>query len=181
MCAEIPPASRAYRQALLTLSTLTAHPPSYTQDYSSSTTGTSSSSSSSGILSSLLPNLQGHGPIGSAVRIAIKLFHTSWIARLTREIAYWTGFSGGSGGGPGGGGGGKRREETRGKAIKVVDLLQHSAELGNMDALYTLARLSMVRPRPCARHADHESLSNVTPVPTECVLPFLPLPRLLFL
>lgn len=33
----------------------------------------------------------------------------------------------------------------RGKAIKVVDLLQHSAELGHLDALYTLAQISLVR------------------------------------
>ena len=39
----------------------------------------------------------------------------------------------------------KKDEELRGKAIKVVDLLQHSAELGNMDALYTLAHVSLVR------------------------------------
>ena len=39
----------------------------------------------------------------------------------------------------------KKDEELRGKAIKVVDLLQHSAELGNMDALFTLAHVSLVR------------------------------------
>lgn len=32
----------------------------------------------------------------------------------------------------------------RGKAIKVVDLLQHSAELGNLDALFTLGYISLV-------------------------------------
>ncbi len=31
------------------------------------------------------------------------------------------------------------------KAIKVVDLLQHSAELGNTDALFVLAQISLVR------------------------------------
>jgi hypothetical protein len=41
----------------------------------------------------------------------------------------------------------KKGDEMRGKAIKVVDLLQHSAELGNMDALYTLAQISLVRVR----------------------------------
>jgi hypothetical protein len=39
----------------------------------------------------------------------------------------------------------KREEEMRGKAIKVVDLLQHSAELGHLDALYTLAQILLVR------------------------------------
>jgi SEL1 protein len=37
-----------------------------------------------------------------------------------------------------------KEEELRGKAIKVIDLLQHSAELGHLDALYTLARVSLV-------------------------------------
>lgn len=32
------------------------------------------------------------------------------------------------------------------KSVKVVDLLQHSAELGNTDALYTLAQISLVCP-----------------------------------
>ena len=39
----------------------------------------------------------------------------------------------------------RREEELKGKAIKVVDLLQHSAELGNAEALYALAKLSLVR------------------------------------
>ena len=43
----------------------------------------------------------------------------------------------------------KKDEELRGKAIKVVDLLQHSAELGNTDALYTLAHVSLVRICKC--------------------------------
>ena len=43
----------------------------------------------------------------------------------------------------------KRDEELRGRAIKVIDLLQHSAELGNMDALYTLAHVSLVRVCNC--------------------------------
>jgi len=38
-----------------------------------------------------------------------------------------------------------RQEEQRVKAIKVVDLLQHSAELGNTDALFVLAQISLVR------------------------------------
>ena len=38
----------------------------------------------------------------------------------------------------------ERVEELKGKAIKVIDLLQHSAELGNTDALYALAQISLV-------------------------------------
>jgi hypothetical protein len=41
--------------------------------------------------------------------------------------------------------GSKRKEdEQRSKAIKVLDLLQHSVELGSMEALYTLAKVSLV-------------------------------------
>lgn len=36
-------------------------------------------------------------------------------------------------------------EEMQRKAIKVIDLLQLSAELGNTEALFTLAYVSLVR------------------------------------
>ena len=39
----------------------------------------------------------------------------------------------------------KKEEELKTKAIKVMDLLQHSADLGNKDALYTIAMVSLVR------------------------------------
>jgi SEL1 protein len=38
----------------------------------------------------------------------------------------------------------RKDEEQRLKAIKVLDLLEHSIELGNTDALYTLAKISLV-------------------------------------
>lgn len=38
-----------------------------------------------------------------------------------------------------------KEEEQRSKAIKVLDLLLHSAELGNTDALFTLAKVSLVK------------------------------------
>jgi hypothetical protein len=57
----------------------------------------------------------------------------------------------------------------RGKAIKVIDLLQHSAELGNTEALYTLARLSLVRSlvshlvsRSWTEQRSHSSLRTST-------------------
>ncbi|KAG2043750.1 hypothetical protein BDR03DRAFT_939818 [Suillus americanus] len=34
----------------------------------------------------------------------------------------------------------------RGQAIKVVDRLQHSVELGNLDALFTLGYISLFPP-----------------------------------
>lgn len=40
----------------------------------------------------------------------------------------------------------RRDEEMTRRAIKVVDLLQHAADLGNMDALYTLGRITLVSP-----------------------------------
>jgi SEL1 protein len=118
-------ASRAYKQALATLATLTAHPPSYTHDPSVS----SSSTTSNSLLSSFFPNFQGQGPFGSALRIAVKLQQRFWVKSTFGQL-----------------GNKKRREnEMRGKAIKVKDLLQHSAELGNEEALYKLAHISLVR------------------------------------
>ena len=117
-------ASRAYKHALATLATLTAHPPSYTHDPSVSSSGTTPSS----LLSSFFPNFQGQGPLGSAMRIALKLQQRLWTKSTFGQL------------------GSKKRkeEEIRGKAIKVKDLLQHSAELGNTEALYKLAHLSLV-------------------------------------
>ncbi|KAJ7072634.1 hypothetical protein C8F01DRAFT_1104732 [Mycena amicta] len=91
-------ATRAYKQALNTLSTLTANAPLHTY--------------------------------GSAMRIAIKLqrqFAGGLLTSGDRESRW-------------------KREENKGKSVKVIDLLQHSAELGNTDALYTLARISLFPP-----------------------------------
>lgn len=120
-------ATRAYKSALFTLSNLTAHPPSHTHNVFSQPTTTTPS-----LLSALLPNPQGQGPLGSAVRIALKLRQQFFLFRLF--------------GGPSGSGARRRDEEMRGKAIKVVDLLQHSAELGNLDALFTLGYISLFPP-----------------------------------
>lgn len=114
---------------MITLSNLTAYPPPYDHDPFSQ----SSVSQATSFLSSYLPSAQGQGPIGRAIRIAIKLRQKfspfrifSWTDSLAAAAR-------------------KRDEEIRGKAIKVIDLLQYSAELGNTDALYILARLSLVR------------------------------------
>jgi len=106
-----------------TLSTMTAHPPAYTYDASFSGGYIGNSKS---LLSSFLPSTQGRGPIGSVIRI---------IGRIHQQF-----FSDGSGKEVR-----KKEDESDRKAIKVVDLLQHSAELGNTDALYTLAKISLVR------------------------------------
>ncbi|KAJ7496963.1 hypothetical protein FB451DRAFT_1120046 [Mycena latifolia] len=120
-------ATRAYKQALNTLSTLTAHPPLHTYGSSFAVGNTPNSRS---LFSSFFPNLQGQGPLGSAMRIIIKLQRQTVnviLSGLGKESR-------------------TKREETKGKAIKVIDLLQHSAELGNSDALYTLAQISLFPP-----------------------------------
>lgn len=77
-------------------------------------------------------NIQGQGPLGSIIRIIIRLHQQS---SLLRDKLFGLGLGGASR---------KKEDELREKAIKVVDLLQHSAELGNLDALWTLAQISLV-------------------------------------
>ncbi|KAF7351169.1 Ubiquitin-protein ligase [Mycena sanguinolenta] len=119
--------TKQQKQALNTLSTLTAPSPLHTYGSSFYTANTQNSKS---LLSSFFPNLQGQGPVGSAARIVIKLQRqivNGILAGLGKESR-------------------TKREETKGKAIKVIDLLQHSAELGNSDALFTLAQISLFPP-----------------------------------
>ncbi|KAI0294401.1 hypothetical protein BC826DRAFT_1012129 [Russula brevipes] len=125
-------AARAYKQALVTLASLTALPSSRAFEphhQFSWPTGNS-------ILSSILPNPQGHGPLGSAIRIAIRLRHQSWLPRfLSSRLSQ---------------DGGRRRsdEELSRRAIKVLDLLQHAADLGHLDALFALGKISLLPPTP---------------------------------
>ncbi|KAF5383420.1 hypothetical protein D9757_006125 [Collybiopsis confluens] len=114
-------ASRAYKQALNTLSTLTAHPPTYTYDATSHTSSTKS------LLTSLLPGIQGRGPIGSIYRIILRLQH-QFVSSKEETVPK------------------RQTEDVNPKAIKVVDLLQHSADLGNTDALFTYAKISLFPP-----------------------------------
>lgn len=112
-----------------TLSTLAAHTPFQAFDPSLA----SGNSNSKSMFSSFLPNLQGQGPIGSFLRIIQKLHHYSlrhFTIGLGKEKLGLRSQ--------------KKEEEMRVKAVKVLDLLQHSTELGNSEALYTLARLSLV-------------------------------------
>ncbi|KAI0000900.1 hypothetical protein BJV77DRAFT_1057826 [Russula vinacea] len=126
-------AARAYKQALTTLATITALPSSRafeTPHQFSWRTGNS-------ILSSILPNPQGRGPLGSAVRIVIKLRHQSWLPRfLSSRLSQDSG---------------RRRSDeelSSRSAIKVMDLLQHAADLGHLDALFTLGKISLLPPTP---------------------------------
>ncbi|KAI0753061.1 HCP-like protein [Daedaleopsis nitida] len=120
-------ASRAYKQAMSTLATLTALPPMQSEEPSHHTTSVP--------FSSFLPNMQGQGPIASAMRILIKLRNHSWLPSfltdyIGRELSN----------------GRRKDEDLKGKAVKVIDLLQHAAELGHMDALYTLGQVSLFPP-----------------------------------
>lgn len=121
-------ASRAYKQAAYTLSTMTANPPQHT--FEASFVSGSFAGSQKSIFSSLMPTLQGRGPIGSAVRIVLKLQH-----ELSNALSSFSTDTFGSK---------KGFEDSARKAIKVLDLLQHSADLGSMEALYTLGRISLV-------------------------------------
>ncbi|KNZ74880.1 Sel-1 like protein [Termitomyces sp. J132] len=124
-------AERAYKQAMSTLASLTAHTPAHRFDPYL----VSSNSNAKSLFSSLLPNIHGQGPISSFMRIAVKL-HQYTFRRLSNSFRR-----------DGMGVKSKRKdEEQKGKAIKVVDLLEHSAELGNMDAIYTLAHIYLFPP-----------------------------------
>ncbi|KAM6502505.1 hypothetical protein JOM56_002482 [Amanita muscaria] len=125
-------ATRAFKQAMVTLSSLSAVSPFQAADPLTYVPAKSNPTLSS-IFSTFIPDFQGQGPIASTVRIVTKL-QLYALRQLTDRL---------------GKEGTKRKdEESRGKAIKVLDLLQHSSELGNMDALYTLAKVSLFPSTP---------------------------------
>ncbi|KAF7966274.1 hypothetical protein HWV62_39391 [Athelia sp. TMB] len=112
-------AARAYSAAIATLSTLLrAREPE-----------PAAPAPDSAILTSLTA-FQGEGPVGSAVRIGVKLYR-----KLLENI-----------GGAGSTGRRKPTGEGRRKAVKITDLLQHAAELGSEEALYKLAHISLFPP-----------------------------------
>ncbi|KAI9508559.1 hypothetical protein F5148DRAFT_1195612 [Russula earlei] len=123
-------AARAYKQALATLATLTASPLSRTFEKHQHQFSWNTKKS---IFSSILPNPQGHGPLSSAIRIAIKLRHQSWLPRFLSRLSQDSGRP-------------RSDEELNGRAIKVMDLLQHAADLGHSDALFALAKISLLPP-----------------------------------
>ncbi|KAI0687874.1 HCP-like protein [Cerioporus squamosus] len=137
-------ASRAYKQAVSTLATLTALPPMQSEEPSHHTNNFP--------LSSFLPSIQGQGPIASAMRILVKLRNHSWLPSfvtdyLGRELTN----------------GRRKDEEFKGKAVKVIDLLQHAAELGHTDALYTLGQVSLFPPNsyfPADPYIAYESFQS---------------------
>lgn len=108
-----------------TLATLTALPPMQSEEPMHHSTHIP--------LSSFLPNIQGQGPIASALRILVKLRNQSWLPSIVTNYL-----------GRERSNGKKKDEELKGRAVKVIDLLQHAAELGHTDALYTLGQVSLV-------------------------------------
>ncbi|KAF8308200.1 HCP-like protein [Clavulina sp. PMI_390] len=128
-------ASSAYNEALHALQSLQP-PPKQAQSYSSQTARSS--------LLSLFPNAQG--PISSVLRIANRIRNHGWLPRwlsgkmdrINKDDATssWSVF--GSSGSP--------PDPGSSKALKVIDLLTHAADLGHLDAMYSLADLSLFPP-----------------------------------
>lgn len=122
-------AQKAYAQAVRIIRALSALPPSQVTPYHADTP-----TKPPAILKTLFPN--EHGLVAKTIRAAYQLRHQQWPkfpAWLSRRF---------------GGRTGKRREETRGRALKVVDLLEHAIELGHEDAVYTMAEISLVSAGP---------------------------------
>lgn len=115
-----------------TLAHINTHPYAHREDTSHNSYGAQGYPTS--FWFALLPNIQGQGPIASAMRIVLKLRHQTWIPSIVTNFL-----------GKELGGGRKKEEELQSKAVKVIDLLQHAAELGHTDALYALSQLYLVR------------------------------------
>ena len=99
------------------------------------------------ILAYWFPNQQG--PVATMFRILSRLRQQAWnwgfgILDLWKGLLGGAGGSGGGWGGKGIGSGKGRKEDMVGRAVKVVDLLEHAVELGHMEALYKLAHVSLV-------------------------------------
>ena len=101
------------------------------------------------LLSYIFPNPPG--PIASAIRIAYKLKSHNWIPRWLSgkfdgmndgQNSKWSIFRSSS------------KDVTSGKALKVIDLLQYSADLGNMDAVFALGKVSLFPPSPLPLNAS---------------------------
>ena len=152
-------ASRAYKQAMSTLATLTALPPMQSEEPSHHSTNFP--------LSALLHSTQGQGPIASALRILVKLRNHSWLPAFVTDYF-----------GRESSNGRRKDEEHRGKAVKVLDLLHHAAELGHTDALYTLGQVSLVRVHhPTLVYAISNKTSSGA-VPAKLLFPDRPFPCL---
>jgi SEL1 protein len=127
-------ANRAYKSAIQTLRSLSAHP-------SSSFLTSAGTSSTGGWLAHYLP-----GPLGAGYRAVARLHND--LQQSLSAVSAALGFAA-----PTKPGFSKNRkgpyhdaEEERIKSIKVMDLLQHAMELGHDDAIYTLAQTHLFPP-----------------------------------
>ncbi|KAI5123803.1 hypothetical protein M0805_009098 [Coniferiporia weirii] len=120
-------ANKAYGQALQALASISTYQPLHTPGVSDAQPNT--------IFTTLFPNQQG--PIASLIRIIYKLRQQSWVPRFLSASLGRDSWSAG-----------RKKEEMQGKAVKVVDLLEHAAELGHMDALYKLGHVSLFHLSP---------------------------------
>ncbi|TRM69138.1 hypothetical protein BD626DRAFT_6549 [Schizophyllum amplum] len=119
-------ATRAYKYAMVVLNTLTAHQAQPTLDPLAAHRNTHSRS----ILSSFVPDINGPGPLASAMRILARLQNAIPSFSGSSNMGYFSTAA--------------RREYEL--SVKVMDLLQHSADLGSTDALYSIAQLSLFPP-----------------------------------
>lgn len=126
-------ASNAYAEAMQILQSL--HQPPKQQ------TPFSASKLTPSFIRSLFPNARG--PMGTVVRVATKIRNHRWIPRwLSGKIDRikddsnfsWSLFrTSGSDSGPS-------------RTLKVIDLLEHASHLGHLEAMFTLADLSLFPP-----------------------------------
>lgn len=128
-------ADRVYRKAITLLSSIRDSPVTHKAE----STTSAASGILSKVLSSILPNPHGQGPFSSAIRIAMKLRHQSWLPRIV-----WTSL----------GLNGDHREddpstsESYRNTATVISMLKHASGLGHTDAMFTLASLSLVSSWP---------------------------------
>jgi SEL1 protein len=135
-------AQSAYNQAIQTLQSLS--PPPTNAPFTSP-------QSTPSFLTSLFPNAQG--PIATGIRIFYRLKSHKWIPRWLsgkfdriNDDHGWGLFRT------------SPKDVTGGKALKVLDLLEHAVDLGNLDAVYMLAHVSLYPPPslpPNASRAFH--------------------------
>ncbi|GJJ08477.1 hypothetical protein Clacol_002695 [Clathrus columnatus] len=129
-------AARAHTEALQTISALGSSP--------TQATGVNTPPSLlSSFIGSFLPVHNQRGPIASALRIIHRLRQQSW---MPKSVVFLLNF------GEPRASRGRRNEELNEMATKVLSLLEHAIELGNVDALYTMGRVSLFPPAALLRN-----------------------------
>lgn len=132
---EVTEANAAYTQALQTIRLLKVLTPSQ-----AAALYPDSSPPPNAFLSTLFPN--ENGPIAAVIRLGYRVYYQPWLPRWASRV-----LSGRSG---------RRRDEIKGRAAKAIDLLQHAVDLGNEEALFTMAQVSLVS-LECERQSEYLS------------------------